>query len=532
MKMNTQQSFEEISKQIADSFIESIVFIDECAYDGMQGQKENEFDAQKVSATFARKNKLCSIYSPQKVSELKAMQSLLHKADVIVLDWRLNIEDDLNEEVDSEADAQEIDSRGKYTIPIINQIIEDAGHEKIKLVIVYTGETDLMSICDSIAKALSSGKTIYVNEDCTLQVEKVKIIVRAKKGHPDKYKHLGEDFKKLIISYEDLPDLILSHFMQMTDGILSNFALSAITEIRKSTFKILGVFSKDLDAAYIAHRNLIRHPKDATEMLMEIFSTAIYDLLETSQIDTEKWLHSWIQSKCKTSLTHEIEDIDSNGKKSITRIPVTSDSLMNIVDFEISKDSQSRYNNIKDEKNNTYSEKKAKKHATQFFCLQGENESQTNHLFALITQNKHLFTSITHPILTQGTILKSEENKYYICIQPVCDCARVPLEGRNFIFLPLEDHGEISIVLDANLCKYVDLHPYKMCVIHFMPQSAHSPVTPAALDDKLFFISGEKKFEWIMTLKRIYAQNITEMVSSNLSRVGLNISEWLRAQDN
>ena len=108
----------------------------------------------------------------------------------------------------------------------------------------------------------------------------------------------------------------------------------------------------------------------------------------------------------------------------------------------------------------------------------------------------------------------------------------VPLEGRNFIFLPLEDHGEISIVLDANLCKYVDLHPYKMRVFHFVPQSAHSPVTPAAIDDKQFFISGEKKFEWIMTLKRIYAQNITEMVSSNLSRVGLNISEWLRVQEN
>lgn len=530
--MNDQLPFEEISQKIADSFIESIVFIDECAYNNTSHAEEsNEFDAQKVSIIFASKNKLCSIYAPQKVSELNKMQPLLPKADVVVLDWRLNIEDDLHQEKDLEADAEEIDSRGKYTIPIIKQIIEDAGEEKVKLIVVYTGETDLISIRDSIATALPSDYAINKSDDCALQIEKVKIVVRAKKGSPDKYKHLGEDFKKLIVSYEELPDFILTHFSQMTDGLLSNFALSAITEIRKSTSKILGVFSKDLDPAYIAHRNLILHPKDATEMLMEIFSTAINDLLETSQLDTEQWIYSWIQSKCPGEpYTLEIEDID-DGKKKITRIPVSADTLISIIDAEMTE-KQSRYNNIKDERKNTYSEKKAKKHATQFFCLQGESETQTNHLFALITQNKHLFSTTPQPTLTQGTILKNEENEYLVCIQPVCDCARVPLEGQNFIFLPLEDKGEIPVVIDAYQRKYVSMHSYKMRILHFNPQSDNHPITPIRQNEKLFFQSGEKKFEWIMTLKRIYAQSITEAVSSNLSRVGLNISEWLRAKDN
>lgn len=530
--MNDQHSFEEISKQIVDSFIESIVFIDECAYNNTSPTEEsNDFDAQKVSTIFADKNKLCSIYAPQKVSELNKMQPLLPKADVVVLDWRLNIKDDLQKEKKLEADAEEIDPRGKYTIPIIKQIVKDAKQEKVKLIVVYTGETDLIAIRDSIASALPPDYTISKSDDCALQIEKVKILVRAKKGSPDKYKHLGDDFKKLIVSYEELPDFILTHFTQMTDGILSNFALSALTEIRRSTSKILGVFSKDLDPAYIAHRNLISHPKDANEMLMEIFSTAINDLLETSQIDTDKWLHSWIQSKCPSSKILEIEDVENGKSKALTQIPIDAKVLIDIIDSEITEN-QSRYSKIKDERKNTYSEKRAKKHATRFFCLQGENETQANHLFALITQNKHLFSTITQPTLTQGTILKNEENEYLVCIQPVCDCARVPLEGQNFIFLPLEDNGDIPIVLDAYQRKYVSVHSYKIRILHFNPQSDNSPVTPISQNQKLFFLSGEKKFEWIMTLKRIYAQSITEAMSSNLSRVGSNTSEWLRVKEN
>lgn len=56
----------------------------------------------------------------------------------------------------------------------------------------------------------------------------------------------------------------------------------------------------------------------------------------------------------------------------------------------------------------------------------------------------------------------------------------------------------------------------------------------AELDDSMYIFtdSEEHKYQWILTLKRLYAQRITEKLSSQMSRVGLNVSEWLRNKGN
>lgn len=58
-------TFLEKSMQISDDFIQSIVFLDDKAYEATDTAKTNhDFDALKISQIFADENKICAVYKP------------------------------------------------------------------------------------------------------------------------------------------------------------------------------------------------------------------------------------------------------------------------------------------------------------------------------------------------------------------------------------------------------------------------------------------------------------------------------------
>ena len=98
MNNNTEEkSFVTLSREIADNFIRDVVFIDEQAYGKLSDKTQNihnhEFNAREVSDSFLKKGKICAIYAPQSDVDIQECVASLLKADVVVLDWDLNIED-------------------------------------------------------------------------------------------------------------------------------------------------------------------------------------------------------------------------------------------------------------------------------------------------------------------------------------------------------------------------------------------------------------------------------------------------------
>lgn len=527
---DTQHTFTEISQRIADDFLSTIVFIDECAYKQVP-ENDNDFDAKAVTDAFAKKGKICSVFAPEKASDLDNICSMLFKADAIVLDWRLNIPDDkLQPSTDLETDSDSDDERGQYTIPLIQQIVKDAGNGKVKLIVVYTGETNLNNICQNLFDRIQSANKQQLNDRLEVRINNVKILVRAKykKG---KYSHSGDALMQLMVKYEELPDFIINEFTSLTTGLLPNFALQAITEIRNSTSKILGVFAKELDPALLGHCSLTCIDGGA-EVLSEVFGTAITELINASPIDLNEWVNLWINQIPSTGKEIKLKDVKNNqsGKptENTTRINVSKDLLKNII--------VGNFNNIKDISENTYSNKNAPKHASGFYCLNGESEDETNLLFAQLTQNKDLFSiKSVVPELTQGVILKDEHECYWLCVSPACDCARISKDGKNFIFVPINKEAADGspIVLDQNVIKSVDIHPYSINMWRFSSKEENKPVKAENDNETYVFTDAEgNKYQWVLTLKRLYAQRITEKLSSQMSRVGLNISEWLRTKGN
>ena len=523
MNNNTEEkSFVTLSREIADKFIRDIVFIDEQAYPEKTNNTieaavhNNEFDAKSVSDAFLKKGKICAIYAPQTEEDINDCVVSLLKADVVVLDWDLDLKD--TSDFDPMAD-DESEKRGRYTKPLIKKLVDDAGKEKVKLIIIYTGETDIEGITEEIHKYIQNSDYVINNNTLCVQNANFKIIVRAKEDTK-----VVEHHNDKIIGYNELPELITNEFTTLTIGILPNYALSAITAIRDNTSNILGVFSEDIDPAFLGHHISVNNTIEAKSILDEILSCTIKELIYEGQNDLQDLISKWIEYKFENTksviLDSKTYDIDATKLKLI-----------------LSSDKEKLSEKLSEIKIQL-GEDKAKKNACALFCT--GDASLSNHKFAKLIQHKNpLVTNANSRKLTLGTIVKTQENgeeHFLLCIQQACDAARISLEkGRNFLFLPLKKELDFkgeheAIIINENSHYLVDNKSYSINVRHFKPETDKSPILSKKLSsgEYVFIDTNMQQYVWIAELKDLLAQRIVDSYTSQLSRVGIDNSEWIR----
>ena len=447
------------------------------------------------------------------------------KSDVVVLDWYLDLENEQQiEDVEKDADSDE--PRGIYTTKLINSIIEDAGDKKLKLIIVYTGETDLIGITEELYTEIAF-KDKFEQVDCRISSSNINILIRAKYKDDNQFKHNSE-LKSKIVKYENLPDFITEEFSNFVGGLLPNFALSAIAAIRRNTSNILGVFSKDIDPAFLGHYVSIPDRNDAISMLPKIFGTAVANLIETSDVDFDSWIEAWIDENikdCNTIINGKNIDINAEKLKCLLKSSADFEEKFN-TSFDIQ---------AKREKVNRHTAELYKIETTKLFC--SENEDTSNYKWAKLVQHNNLFSSPKSHRLTTGTIIKykvEDENKwnYLICIQQGCDSVRISAdEERAFLFLPLVQgiKGEAIVVGEQNHL-IVDNKSYSIELFRFSPNENKANITAELKEngEYVFEDTNGKQFVWVAELKELFAQHIVSAYASQLSRVGIDNSEWIR----
>ncbi len=145
-------TFFEKSKKIANDYIQSIVFLDDRAYkDKDTEDTPHDFDISIITKVFAKKNKICAAYKPESEEDIDDFILIANKADIIVLDWQIEITQPLV--AGSEEEDEPDDPRGVYTKKAIQSIVFDESLPKnsLKLIIVYTGDyTELQNISENI----------------------------------------------------------------------------------------------------------------------------------------------------------------------------------------------------------------------------------------------------------------------------------------------------------------------------------------------------------------------------------------------
>lgn len=525
--------FFETSKEIANQFLQNIVFIDDKAF--AQTERTNhDFDALKISQVFAESQKVCAVYKPIKDSDIDNLAVLVKKADVTVIDWQINIEQAQVE--NEEEDAEDDDPRGPHTKRIIRSILTDslAGQGSLKLIIIYTGEIDLNGITDEIFNDLVPLNLTNLKKGvCQVNTENAKILIIAKPdpeadGEP-KFKHTPE-LNQFVVTYEDLPNFILSEFSEMTSGLLSNFALNSLTILRNNTFRLIKSFNKELDPGFVLHRILLPIQDDAGNHLIEIFTESMKAILNYNKsnesIDITN-LNKWIAQRDFGKVI-QVAGKSFNVDQSFVKDCIEKSFIEAIAhrwDGDLSENQKGKINSVY--------EKLFRENPDIFFDGIG---CSSNEKFSILTHHKSNYKlESTIPKLNLGTIIKEENGtRYYICIQARCDSVRVQ-EERKFLFLELlvasNDSKFHFIIEDERTFVHLKVikDAFGLRTIKFNPNLETQTILAQSVDGSYIFQSNfGERFIWMADLNEAQSQRIANNYASQLSRVGLDESEWLR----
>lgn len=521
------------SKEVVNEFIQNIVFVDDRAYS--EEKVAQDFDTSKVLSIFANEGKLCSVYTPSIIGGKDNFSKVLNKADAIVIDWDMRTSPDktisleqsveINNEEDDEEDAPEEDPRGEFACDLIGDVVK--GTEGIKVILIYTGDSKLRDISESVRSCIKNAE--YDAENLIISNDRIIVAVRAKyNDSTEQFKHTPE-LKKFIVKYEEIPQCIVDLYLKFTNGLMPNFALKSLSAIRTHTPKILSVFSKNLDMGYLVHKASMEFPEDAKNLLIHIFGDALGNLLMNVLPDTQSWTESWVDTYI-TDSQKNINGVD------ITRTRILIKQLL--------QQNSSQTDNFTSRLAQKLIEaipglNKSQKHKLTsptadlsiLFEVDMMDIEESNKQFAILTHHKNIFLPLmSEPNLSLGTIVLDEHDSYFVCIQQRCDSVRINGE-RRFLFLPLEAEGKNPLLVrnGLKLCPCKDSYAIK--TVKFCPKAGET-VIKANKDHKGYYftsVHGER-FDWIVELKELHAQRISHLYTTQLSRVGLDESEWLRTR--
>lgn len=516
--------FDTIVNKISNQYINSVLFVDEQSFPSTETKdapnKQKVLDAGVVSRAFSEAGKICGFYAPKTLEDIEKCKKLVLKPDLVVLDWDIKLEVRYSQEEENQDD--ETDDRGVYSLELLKAIVEDAGEEKLKVVFIYTGEPGINNIIDDIAAALGKSfeKKVDNFEVCS---ENIHILVRLK---PDSKTTLtGLDAFK--VEYKDLPQLLISKFSVYVNGLLPCFAMSSLAAVRDSTARVLKVYNSELDAELLGHQLALSEPNDAKSYLANSFGSAISELIMDSQeINTDNWVDEWIDSR----FSSDVKKVEIGG----VSITPTATAVKEFFSKRNSPDTLLKRLNDSFNSKSQAGQDTIKKKLSMIFHQEREDVDIAKFNFASLAHHKNVFSNHSSaPILTQGTIIKDNED-YYLCIQQRCDTARLKPSGLDFIFVPLSKNKEnfslAAIALAPKDIRYVNRSSTNAKMIHFSPEEDGHPVEAKLVEGRYLFRNSEGQYEWVNELKELIAQRIVTEIASHYARVGVDEAEWLRLE--
>ncbi|MEP3277734.1 MAG: response regulator receiver domain [Stappiaceae bacterium] len=547
--MTIPETVQEYSRRAAESFIQTAVFVDDRIYSSQTIRKdeikktiapkmrkrvskkankgdekpENVIndadgedpapDAYDIVNYFAKKQIVCSLYQPKKdaaVTPSSDIFPLCKAADVVVIDWDLY--GDKGQKAKELADG------------LVKQAVEDVP-EQLRLILIYTQELNLGAIANELYETIHSSigddfRPVEGEEGLVFHTKNSRIVVLGKPGRAR-----VAEYQRFIIDEKELADIAVKEFSKLASGILHAATLLGLSMIRQNSRKVLSKFSAELDPAFLTHVAMCFPEEDASSHVIPLLVSEIEAVLEDalpSPLVTDAVLEDWCENVWKPAqhineFLNEGDDAKEVGKAILTKGFI---------------EPRKKFNKIPKIGGNSSTRK-----ASKIFLQQAEDLA--NHKFSHLMSSRTFYGEVPR-VLSLGTILYDNDgSRYLLCLQPVCDSVRVDGK-RKFLFTELGVSEGIStgkathVVFKQNRDTLELIYEPKsyFCVIEEFKATAGKRQVIAKSDDSgnlVFYDVSERTYEWIDQLKASHAQRAVELLASDLSRVGLTESEWLRS---
>ncbi len=482
---------------------------------------EKAINVKPILDEFVAKGIPCSFLTLNNREQPELYIKNLKKSDALILDWQ----------VDSD--------EGEFILQVLEKLFKNDVNS-LSVIIIYTGFTDLKSIIKKITDTFP--EIPFVTESthgCSIQNGSTIISVYAKTKLS-----VDPTLAFRFVDEKQLVEALITEFTNITSGIVSNVALRSISVIRENTHKLLSLFNKELDPAFLAHRGSLPVVDDAGELLKESIVNSFKTILDYNFIENEcsiKPITNWINSF--TFLTKEL----SINKKILLKlskpeiIKWQKDGFMKMMN-DIWK---AQFPLIEPDEKKILSIYKDDIHklALDYFLPVEINNNEIEEKFSVLTHHKSNYANPSYiPRLTLGTIIQGlSSKKYWLCVQQKCDSVRLEGKPRRFLFLPVENsegNQKFNFVIptDTSFQRVkVVIETHSLRTIKFTGNIDGAVHARKYGKSKKYFFTQyykEKKkdenFIWILDLKDAHAQRIANAYAAKLSRVGLDESEWLR----
>lgn len=487
--------------------------------------KEHELNAKKIIDDFAMRSMVCAVIRPKDV-EMESLRDkvypLANSCDIIVFDWVLYEFTD-----------------GAKIKEFISEITKSSKEGKrLRLIVVYTGQENLAEIAEQIKTRLETDglRDVKLKDAYTLQSGPVRIAVYAKENV--QISSENKDLAARVIPIEQVPDKLISEFTDMTMGLVPNVALESLAALRENTHRILTKFNSNLDGPFLAHRAMLPHPEDANDLLTQLVGAELTAVLEGKEISRvadefggKDIIQAWVELNDSEMIGMKEPGFAekfriANGPEAIAKV---SKLLRGgLFDKDLPADFQSM--------------KKAPHKASLTSKLSRYLEPEVlEYRFAILTTLRSDYR-VKAPSLFPGTILReisensdeaagAQRMKYWVSIQPACDCVRVNPETEfRFLELVVISDGNFDLVLPDSKFVRVKVAYNKSKTIAFSPWGELSQTVRGIrkVDDVCFISDKGSLYSWIGELKFEQAQRIVNKYAAVRSRVGVEESEWLR----
>jgi len=463
-------------------------------------RSESPFGLREMADAFANMGIVCALHQPKAnhpINQDSAIFKICDSADICVLDWDMG------------------GDNGAKTIALLAEMADKRNRSEVpplQLVAIYTKRDNLFTVADNILQGVEKKNSSVeflakpfepgASTACIdyLMFKTLRVITLGKPG-TRKTTILGNRE----VREADLPERLIHEFARMSSGILQSAVISQMAVVRNRVYELLGRFSTDLDSAFLTHWHLChRAGAEASEHLTPVILSEMESILEDSNIAQE---------------VHRVAKSVLNEKESKAGKPTCPNDGCKT---DIGPDKENKRPRLKDA------------------CVLHNDCPLAEHdRFAILLANRTFYDASR--ILTQGTIVKHEfpnnegsESEYLICLQPLCDTVRLK-NSTSFLFHVLDaSKGKGSVVVQdgTNFIRlYFKPDVASVRTVSFQPDAQEQCVRATKTSgecDFTFITCNSDKFTWQGQLKKDHALRIVNQFASQLARVGLTESEWLR----
>jgi len=338
------------------------------------------------------------------------------------------------------------------------------------------------------------------------------------------------------IEEKDLADRVISEFACLHHGLLPAITLHGLAAIRKNTKRLLERFKASLDGAFLLHRSLVFKDHNAFDELQHLLSDEILAVLEDSKIDEDTLnaltIAAISQVPLMTTSQREWANVPNQIDAFRKFLREGEDSLRE----ELKGGHQSKelgdkgLRGIKGKILNEFSE-----------IVNHKSGAHTEELAALFcnrTQYGNKNRKLSFGTVVRHKVQEGDDWEYSVCLMPLCDSQRLPPSSK-FPFWQLKNdvleaksgkrNGIVVIDPDGNPhCLAAGGKIRQMLWLKEFEQNPSDVVIAKSNGGKFQFETSSMIIEWVAELKPLHAQRIAAHMGSEISRVGLVESEWLR----